>query len=200
MFVRALLGSLICIAGEAEATVVRAPMAMIDPHNRIQLPRAQRIELEAAACIEHPTTRRELLVSYRMPEDHSLLAFVRCHERPDSDGEIPVKDIRCEKAEAAAWRCWNHTSNYRIDYGRHYILVDSPQLTVDIAGAEPDRYADAVATILASEPRRLNGKSCEMPKYQDGVYEIECDGVPYAVKRTCDDKGCRRTVRRRTRR
>jgi hypothetical protein len=28
------------------------------------------------------------------------------------------------------------------------------------------------------------------------MYEIECEGVHYTVKRTCDIKGCRHSVRR----
>lgn len=197
IFLHALLGGFACLPGVAEATVFRTPVPIIDPHSRIRLPKPQRLELEKAACSEHPTERRELLVTYRMPEDHSLLAFVRCHEMPDSKGDIPVQDIRCTKAEAAAWQCWNHNSNYRIDLGNRYILAADPQMTIDVAGASPDRSGDAVAAILASQPRRLHGKSCGMPQYRDGVFEIECDNVWYAVKRTCDDKGCRRTVRRR---
>ncbi|MEO8061627.1 MAG: hypothetical protein ABI821_02655 [Pseudomonadota bacterium] len=71
------------------------------------------------ACFEWSTERRELVVTYRVPKDQSLLAYVRCHGRRDSDGQIPVNEIRCMKEIAgAAWQGEHHNSRYRIDFGK----------------------------------------------------------------------------------
>jgi hypothetical protein len=130
-------------------------------------------------------------------EDQSLLAYVRCHGRRDSEGQVAVNVIRCKKeAAVTAWQCEHHNSQYRIDLGKLYVLAADPHMSIDVPGESPDRSSEAVVAILASEPNRLHGKSCELPRYRDGKYEIECEGVQYAVKRICDNKGCRHTVRR----
>lgn len=195
IIVHATLGILMSLSGMAEATVWQVPMEAFGPEDEVHLSRSQRVELETIACRERPVERREYVVTWRESRDRSLLAFVRCHEMRDSEGQIPVNMVRCRRAEAEApWRCEHHYSYYRIDFGKRYVLaVDS--MTIDVAGEPPDRSTDAVAAILASEPRRLHRKECQLPRYVDAAFEIECEGVQYIVKRTCDDKGCRRTVR-----
>jgi hypothetical protein len=193
----ALLSSLACLTGVAQATVLQAPVTGFGAEHEVQLASSERAQLEMTACFEWHAERRELFVTYRVPADKTLLAFVRCHGRRDSEGQIPVNEIRCEKEVAVAtWQCEFHNSRYRIDVGELYVLAADPEMTIDVPGESPDRSSEAVAAILASEPGRLHGKYCELPRYRDGMYEIECEGVHYAVKRTCDLKGCRHSVRR----
>jgi hypothetical protein len=197
-FLFALLSILGCLPAVAEATVFHAPVKGFGPEDEVRLASSERAQLEITACFEWPAERREHVVTYRVPEDQSLLAYVRCHGRRDSEGQIPVNEIRCKKEVAvAAWQCDFHNSHYRIDLGKRYVLAADPQMTIEVPGQPPDRSAEAVAAILTSEPQRLDGKYCELPRYRDGLYEIECEGVHYAVKRTCDSKGCRHAVRRR---
>jgi len=197
IFLHALLGGLAWLPGLGEATVLRAPVELIE-YPRIHLPRAQRLEVESTACREFPAQRREILVAWRVPDDRSLLVFVRCHGERSDAGDIWVEDMRCTKEVAAAWQCRHHTTGFRVDVGRHYILASNGPMIIDIPGEPPENSNDAMAAILASEPRRLHGKTCYPPAYRlrDAVFEIECEYVRYLVKRTCDEKGCRRTVRR----
>jgi hypothetical protein len=193
----AVLGSLACLPGITVATVWVTPMRAFGPEDEVRLARRQRIELEQFACRERPVERRELVVVHRVPEDQSLSAIVRCHEMRDSEGQIPVEVMRCQKRQAeSTWQCESHYSNIRVDFGKRYVLADAPPMIIHVEGAPPDNSSDAVAAILASEPRRLDKKECQLPRYVDDAFEIACEGVQYVVKRTCDDKGCRRTVRR----
>lgn len=197
ILLHALLCSLACLPGIAEATAFQAPVSAFGPEDEVRLASSERAALEKIACYEWHAERREHLVTYRVPQDQSLLAFVRCHGMRDIEGQIPVNEMRCKQEVAgAAWQCEHHNSHYRIDFGKLYVLAADPQMTIDVPGESPDRSADAVAAILESEPQWLHGKYCEMPRYRDGAYEIQCEGVQYAVKRICDDKGCRRTVNR----
>jgi hypothetical protein len=195
-FFLALLSSLACLPGAAEATAFQAPVKAFGPEDEVRLATSERVQLEMTACFEWAAERRELAVTYRVSEDQSLLAFVRCHGRRDSEGQIPVNEIRCKKEAAAAWQCEHHYTYYRIDFGKSYVLAADAQMSIEVPGESPDRSSEAMAAILASEPRRLHGKYCDLPRYRDGIYEIECEGVQYAVKRTCDYKGCRHAVRR----
>jgi len=196
-FLLTLLSSLACLPGVAQATVFHHPVIGFGPEEEVQLASSERAQLEMTACFEWHAERRELFVTYRVPEDKSLLAYVRCHGRRDSEGQIPVNEIRCKKkVGVAAWQCEFHNSHYRIDLGKLYVLAADPLMTIDVPGESPDRSSEAVAAILASETGRVHAKYCHLPRYRDGMYEIECEGVHYAVKRTCDLKGCRHAVRR----
>lgn len=193
----ALLCSAGCLSGIAEATVFRTVEAAFGPEDEVHLASSERARLEMIACYEWPSERREYVVTYRVPQDQSLLAYVRCHERRDSDGQIPVNEIRCKQELAGtAWQCELHYTYYRIDFGKFYVLAKDPQTIIDVPGESPDSSAEAVAAILKSEPQRLHGKYCQLPRYVEGAYEIECEDVLYIVKRTCDKNGCRRTVQR----
>lgn len=191
-----LLCCLACLPGLAHATVFLAPVKAFGPEDEVRLDSAERAALEVTACFGWAAERREYVITYRA-SDQSLLAFVRCHGFRDSEGQIPVNEIRCKQEIAkAAWQCEQHNSHYRIDRGEQYVLAADPLMTIEVPGEPPDRSANAVAAILATEPQRLNGKYCELPQYRDGAFEIECDGVHYVVKRSCDAKVCRRAVRR----
>jgi hypothetical protein len=195
-FLRLALGGLACVPGLAGATAWQGPVYAFRPEDEVQLTQSQRAELETTACHGWHAERREYVVTWRVPSDKSLLAYVRCHGMRDSEGQIPVNEIRCTKEVAEMpWQCDHHNSRYRIDVGNRYVLAADPQMVIDVPGESPDKSADAVAAILASEPQRLNGKYCELPRYVEGAYEIECEGKYYAVKRTCDAKGCRHAVR-----
>jgi hypothetical protein len=195
-FLLALLCGLACLSGVAEATTLQAPAKFFGPEDEVRLASSERVQLEMTACFEWAAERRELAVTYRVSEDQSLLAFVHCHGRRDSEGQIPVEVIRCKKEVALAWQCEHHYTYYRIDFGKNYVLAVDGEMIIEVPGESPDRSSEAMAAILASEPGRLHGKYCELPRYRDGTFEIECEGVQYAVKRTCDQKGCRRAVRR----
>jgi hypothetical protein len=193
----ALFVGLVCGPGLADATVLQATVKAFGPEDEVRLDSSARAALEVTACFEWAAARREFVVAYRVPENRSLLAYVRCHGIRDSEGQFPVNVIRCRQTVAkVAWQCEHHNSNYRIDYGKYYVLAADSDMAVDVPGESPDRSAEAVAAILASEPQRLNGKTCEMPRYLEGAFEIECEGVYYIVKRTCDRQACRRTVQR----
>ena len=192
------LCSLACLSGMAEATVFHAPVYALRPEDEVQLTSPERTAVERIACLEWPAVRREMVVTYRLPWDQSLQAKVYCHGIQDSEGRIPVNEIRCtQEMVKAPWRCELNYSYYRIDHGKLYVLVEDPLMTIEVPGEPPERFSETMAAILAAEPQRLDRKSCELPRYQKGVYEIVCEGVSYSVKRTCDAKGCRRVVLRR---
>jgi hypothetical protein len=91
-FLLVFLSSIACLPDVAEATVSHAPVAVIGPEDEVRLASSERVQLETAACFEWTAERRELVVTYRVPADQSLLAYVRQGLPPHSaarasDGE-----------------------------------------------------------------------------------------------------------------
>ena len=196
IFLVTLLGGLAGFSQPGGTTVLRTAEALIELPP-IRLTRDQRAELEAVACREYPAERLEIVGTYGVREDHSLSAFVRCHGARGEEGILRVEDMSCSKDGHAAWQCRHHATGFRIDAGRHYIVASNPPMIIAVPGAPPDNSDEALAAILRSAPRRLQGKYCGSPRYRDGVFDVECDSVRYSVARTCDARGCHREVWRR---